>query len=268
MFQALKDRRLAKLAAGALQPRLQSAHRLPEAWPRDARRAFMTGQTCPKCGGRGAVGGYHGEDNDWEDDSWTCSDCRACGWVPGTERLLAEPASADSAAFTRAASAAPEAEELARSVARALQPWGSPAPERVAWRIGGPLRSALLPVDAGRRLLSDLLLRAWSASLQDCEPANWGALLGRGAALAALADDARLQARFEGAAKKGLEVPTSYQHFVSTVDLSQHPLLGRSLAEFSNPFTPLLEIWALGYALDSIEAEHVLLYCPRLPPDA
>jgi hypothetical protein len=268
MCQALKDRRLEKLAAGALRPRLESAPQSLQAGVRDARRAFITGAPCPNCHGRGAVGGYHGEDNDWEDDSWTCSDCRARGWLLGTERLLAEPVAADRTAFARAFGAAPKAEHLARSVARALQPWGSPAPERVVWRIGGPLRSALLPVDAGRKLLSDLLERVWGEPLRECEPANWGALLGRSAALAALAEDARLQARFEGAAKKRLEVPASYENFASTVDLSQHPLVGRSLSEFTNPFTPLLEIWGLGYALDSIESEYVLLYCPRLPPQA
>lgn len=227
-------------------------------------RGFLSGSTCERCGGRGTVGGYHGEDDDWEEDSWTCSDCDATGIVRDGRHIAPRPRRDDGAALARVAQWIPRVEAYARAASRRLAPWGSPPVNRVVWRVGGIPRSPHFPGNPGYELLHGLLRSAFNDALDGSDPPALVKLLGNG--IPGSGDfyaDALLAWRHREAGRRGLRIPASYEHWGREVDLSNHPLAGTLIGDRLNPMTPWLKIWSLGFALDGIRDYGIVLYCPR-----
>lgn len=136
----------------------------PVPLPPDPHRSFLHATPCPRCKGSGRVGGYSGDPDEWEDNAWTCSDCRATGTGPDS-RPSPVPSAAHICAITTAPSA-PEAEAHAWDLAFRLTPWGLPIPDRLIWRVPTSPVNAFEPSLEGvprsvTSQVSALLLNQW-----------------------------------------------------------------------------------------------------------
>ena len=237
----------------------------------DNRRRFRHQHTCPACRGKGSIGGYD-NDGDWEDGRWGCSACAGRGHRPDSP-VTATPGRDHLLAFAADAHGTSTAETLARTAAWHLRPWGLPAPAGVVWRVGGPLASlyATNQFIAGAprqsiEVLADLLTHCWAVELADAtqtitldQPYGTRAVPHLNAQA-----HAELHARWHAARARGYHIPAHYLRWNAIVDLSDHPLTGRALTDLPDPFTPILDIWHAGYALDGVQGSDLLLYAPSI----
>ncbi|GLY91322.1 hypothetical protein [Actinoallomurus iriomotensis] len=221
----------------------------------DPRRRFRATQlvACPACRGTGAVGGYSSDPLEWEEQAWTCGDCGTYGAVavdtPIVDRSpVPEPFTADPEGILRA-------EAAARTVVERLVPWDVPATDRVVWRVGGPLAKPMRSTMPHPRaeVLRRLFFQEWRSSLgtvQHDHVPGWDPA-SRFAARAAW--HVRLNRAWRLAADRALIVP-------STVGRPQ--VAGRSIAGLPDPFAPLIDVWALGYAFADITGDAIHLIAP------
>jgi hypothetical protein len=221
----------------------------------DPRRLFrpLALDLCPRCRGRGTVGGYDSDD-EWEDDAWICVDCGKYGslaqdtpivdWPPVPDLLSLDP------------EGIVRAEEAARTSVARLAPWGVPRTERVVWRVGGPLHApmrATMP-HPHAEVLRRLLFQEWRAAVSAAATTDYVLeldLAGRFAARAAW--HLRLDRAWRRAAELDLVVPSSTH---------RPEVAGRGMAGLANPFAPLLEVWAAGYAFADIAGDAIRLIAP------
>jgi hypothetical protein len=197
---------------------------IPDAWAGDARRAFAC--TCEK---------------GWRYDTYTgpkigslCHDCRGLTSVGP----LAHPAGI--AACVALASDTPgilAAEALAREIVARLATWNAPRPQATVWRVIDPKAWRQPRINsvglACARVMdrSDLRERKGEVFYEQLG----GGLLERDTAASQRAHDAS---------------------YAIVWDEQGWPE--------ANPFAPLVELFALGYALDSITDTDVTLVCPAL----
>jgi hypothetical protein len=218
----------------------------------DPRRRFLHAVPCGRCDAKGRVGGYSGDPDEWEEDAWSCSECRGTGagpasWVdatPDQTHVLAVGAVPEAA----------RAERLACETAARLVPWGGEPAERVVWRVGSVAAHRLGPITEGipsaiTVAIQDGLL-VWKEELAGC--ADHVAIAppreARALPYPHVDFQARMHARWSAAASRGLVVGPG------------RPLAGRAFADLPNPYTPLLEIWRTGFGLDRIADGVVTLY--------
>lgn len=221
----------------------------------DRRRLFRETVLvqCPTCRGRGRVGDYDG-DGDWEDGAWTCAECATYGALAQGTPIVDRPPvpellSADPEGVLRA-------EAAARTSVERLSPWGVPAADRVVWRVGGPLPApmrATMPHQHAENLRR-LLFQEWRAELGAAAPHEYVPGLD---SVSRFADRAawhlRLDRAWRRAGELGLTVPVS---------TGRPAVAGQSMAGLPNPFAPLVEIWAAGYAFADIVDGAIHLIAP------
>lgn len=154
------------------------------------------------------------------------------------------------------------AEQLAREVLTRVAPWCAWRPRSVAWKLVDPARwTAPHGTQAGvfQRLAQGAtvaLHRAGdpyrgtsSGHLRTLKRSRYGA---------AAFWDLQRALLWQYASSRGLRLPA--------LDTVPAGFRGVSLHEVPDAFDPLVQLWATGYALERISAEHLVLIAPR--PDA
>jgi hypothetical protein len=225
---------------------------LPAADPRRLFRPLAL-DLCPRCQGRGTVGDFD-SDGEWEEDAWICGECGKYGSLAQDTPIVDWPPVPDLLSFD------PEgivrAEEAARASVERLVPWGVPRTDRVVWRVGGPLHDPMRATMPHPRaeVLRRLLFQEWHAAVSAAAPFDYVPgldLVGRFAARAAW--HLRLDQAWRRAAELGLDVPAS---------AGRPEIVGRGMAELANPFAPLIEVWATGYAFADVAGDAIHLVAP------
>jgi hypothetical protein len=229
----------------------------PGSWLADDRRGFRG--YCPHCKGSCLVGV----------PETRCPACRGYG-----EATLPSPEYTDAVVALCADPAGVEAaESLARLAASRLSAWRAPAPSRIVWAVVCPtywersrwssdferaLVTALAVVKAG----SEAATRAWSDALAEqlerSDRPCWGSAYLDAFGAACWRDAARLG---EPIVRPPEGVPGYFW-----VDAGA-AVDGRTLDAVGDPFTPLAEIWALGYGLEIISDEAIVLVAPEIDQD-
>ena len=255
-----------------LWARATASGRLPSGWSRDPLRRFRATaaelaraglELAPSAGaGAGAgAGASAGTSVDGAVEAHRDPAGRA-------HYLTATPAAAQAALLLISDPAGMlRAEALARATVERLSPWGSPAPQRVAWRLagnpvdlpraGGPPLAALRPAVARLRAVLDGTGRSYEPphlhrrfrfvadAFHDLR--RWQQL-----------SDYLLPAQIRGA-DGTLELPAA--------------IVGRRLGDLANPFEPWLELiatgywlWAVGDVASGRRDATLELAAPFLPP--
>jgi hypothetical protein len=222
----------------------------------DPRRLFRTSRLvpCPRCRGTGTVGGYTSDDPpEWEEGAWTCGNCGTYRSVPADTPIVDRPPvpgplSADPEGVLRA-------EAAARTGVERLIPWGVPATDRIVWRVGGPPAEPMRATMPHPRaeVLRRLFFHHWRSSLGTVPHTHVPVLDLAGLFARRAAWHARLDRAWRLAAGRGLVVPSS-------VDRPQ--AAGRSMADLPNPFAPIVEVWATGYAFADVTGDAIHLIAP------
>ncbi|WP_433333060.1 hypothetical protein [Spirillospora sp. CA-294931] len=227
----------------------------------DPRRTFLHGSRCTKCRGGGTEGGYHDSDlTEWGPDAWTCGRCRATGLDPSSP-TLPEAAEQHVLTIATAPEAARQAEENAWRIATILEPWGVPHPERLVWRAAGRTYLPGLP-DPFQPTVNLLFFTHWKADLDSVGKEFLKFFEGSPTHLNPH-HHARNQLAWETAAQRGYTVPEKIVHYNGEKDMSTHPLVGRPFSELPNPYTPLLDIWRLGFVFEGITKGVIQLYAAK-----
>jgi hypothetical protein len=235
-----------------------------QGWASDPRRAFLVGEACEKCRGRGVRGGFTGDPDEWTDDAYVCGWCGGSGVA---EDAADRPTPDRELVLVLAGSpAAVEAERLAWEVVARLEPWGVAPAERIRWRVGHPGARARPPVlegvpNAVGITISDCL-NHYRAELDGCdEHITIARPLGtRGQPYWGAHWQASAHAKWREAARRGYTVEPIDRLRVGDADAPAHPLVGRSFADLPNPYTPLLGIWTTGFAFDQIVDGVITMY--------
>lgn len=161
-------------------------------------------------------------------------------------------------------------EELARQAVSAMKPWGAPAPTRVLWRF--------TEINVPQRVRSH-------ESLPGGQRASWAATHAVGVQRSALdaqgeqtlraivGDDRADALRWEGAAvvdfvhwRRWVAAATLGMRVVVPEYVSDphlRALEGRRFAELPDPFTPLVDLWWLGYGLEAVGTDAIVLLAAR-----
>lgn len=138
-----------------------------------------------------------------------------------------------------------QAEALAREAVARLAPWGAPQPHRVVWRVGA--------WDAQR---------SWLHQGPDQERIpDWRIALSTTSRGREFVETFRKHARALIAKPYVLDTVLTDNDQAIAWMLTHHDLYER---ESPNPWQPLCELFALGYALDAIRDDAVTLVCPAL----
>ncbi|MGK5552502.1 hypothetical protein ACSNOI_12890 [Actinomadura kijaniata] len=219
-------------------------------------RRFLHFVACPRCRGGGTVGGYD-SDMEWEENAWTCAECRATGVRPGSP-VDGIPDERHAVALASAPEAVRRAEELAWRFAAELEPWGVPSPERLVWRVGGRVHRPGMPHELGFALW-ELFSRHWAEELAGFRDGLGITLPGdtRDSCYFDAHWQAEMHAGWETAARLGLRVPDEIMVLGRPVAFAAG---GASFGDLANPYTSLLEIWRVGFALDDVAEGVVSLY--------
>ncbi|WP_433336392.1 hypothetical protein [Spirillospora sp. CA-294931] len=201
-------------------------------------------------------------DNEWS-EGWTCPDC-ACEGKVAEETPVVERLPSAEAALGSDPEGVLRAEAAARDCAEAMEPWGAgPVPEKVIWRVGGPLSQpmrAAMPHEAGSHIRK-LLFHAWGyRGRSDYGPGLSESLRRPGMFLSRAFWHAQLDWLWRLAAGEGHVIPASYQY----VGEHRPPerVVGLTLGDLPNPFAPAVDLWATGYVLDKIEPAGIRLIAP------
>jgi hypothetical protein len=221
----------------------------------DPRRLFreMRLVSCPRCRGTGAVGAYTGDPSDWEEGAFTCGNCGTYRSVPVDTPIVERPP------VPGLLSADPEgvfsAEAAARTGVERLIPWGVPATDRIVWRVGGPPTAPMRATMPHPRaeVLRRLFFQEWRSSLGTVHYDHVPGLDLVSLFAARAAWHVRLNRVWCLAADRGLVVPSSVDHPQAA---------GRSMADLPNPFAPLIEVWAAGYAFADVRGDAIHLIAP------
>lgn len=236
------------------------------ALPTDPRRGFRATvlTPCPRCRGSGTVGTYTGSPDEWE-EGWTCGDCGTLGVLAADTPIVDQPPGPEAAAaLTRDPDGLLRAERLARTCVRHLALWDVPASDRIIWRVGGPLTEpmrATLP-HPRTEIIRRLFFGHWNLK----HGTHAGAFTDPGYRQTFINRamwHAKLDHCWRLAAERSLIVPGSFNN-VGIVDLSDRPgVIGHSMADLPNPFGPLVELWATGYAFADVTSDGIHLIAPE-----
>lgn len=226
----------------------------PVVFTPDPRRRFRTTElvACPRCNGRGTVGGYD-MDMRWEDDAWTCGDCGTIGSIAAQTAITDQLPVSVATVLGQDPEGVARAEAAARLAVEHLVGWGVPGTDRIVWRVGGPLPApmrATMPhphAEVIRQLFSDQRNLGRVRGPNVFRPDQHDAFVKRAVW------HLNLDTAWRRASEQDLTVP-------STVDRPQ--VAGRSFAELGNPFAAIVEVWAAGYAFADIVDDAIHLIAP------
>ncbi len=221
---------------------------IPRGWAVGDGRGFAS--PCNACGGGSA------------ERVMFCESCRGRAWVvlpypPTVSACVALAAGAEGVAW---------AEALARAAVHELSPWGCPTPAQLVWQVGEGAVPG--PEVLGVGTIMAALASTGVVASMDAEDE------GDRAARAVLGDQA-----FEGASRRHQLANYCYAaalwraacatgarvHVAEGLDtdLVSPAVVSRLYAEIPDPFAPLLGVWSLGYALDDVTADALLLVAPE-----
>lgn len=189
------------------------------------------------------------------------------------------PSASCAASFASIAAAMARAEELGRAIAEALAPWGGDRPDAIAWRLlprGRRVRQRALRSDAHPSLA--MLCAANAAENLGPRPIDpWATIAVRLSQRRGRSAEARIFERDVADAMawrrasggrvvvSAWPVPQIFDHRRSAYIALAIPAstYGRRFDELPDPFTPLLAIWRLGFALDRIGGDAIVLIAPE-----
>lgn len=240
---------------------------LPPSFATPRRRYFRLSEkvVCARCRGKGRVGGYSGDPDEWEEDAWTCSECTSQGAVIGSEIDLDVPPSLDACiALASDPEGVSAAEAFAEEAAKGLARWGFPWDGRMIWRVSGPLHVCKWSFSEALRIFD---------FLQHGDKEVW-----KSAASTAFAErvhDVRTGVFYtraqrhacgdqfwRAASARGDVVPATVSGVSDEALRPPAQIVGRPFAELPNPFAPLLSIWELGYVPVNVAPGPIVLLCP------
>ena len=233
-----------------------------EQLPRDSRRRFRKVElcTCPRCKGKGLVGGYSGDPDEWEDDAWTCHECACQGQVVVS---FHDGPEGEAARMTRDRAGMLAAESYARECAARLGPWGTDVDDTVAWRMGGPLTQRRWTFGEPLRILDFICSRYRVSPMtmafgkaRDAAPLAHRVFYERADEIATQEDSWR------ALTASGTQLEASYSGVLDEILQVPAALVGKRFDELQSPFVPVIEIWRLGYAVESIVP--IVLWAPAV----